>query len=426
MDAQTGGPRDTEDVQWPLERVLLVLPYLFGVLTFAAMLGNQFWLDDYGWVSTAVRAIDDPRRILDTQAGFFRPLVNLSFLINYLIFDLQPSGYYLVNLLLHLVNVSLVIRLCLRLTGGRKLASGLAGLLFAGAVGSYGEAVFWISGRTELIAVGFYLATLLAFVRYLDRQRMTDYLVSLCCFGLALLSKESAVSALPVLVVLELTWDRDGGLVLVSAMRWLRYIPFLAVLAPYALYEWSVQRSNIVVEQSSFRIGWHVFPNLLEYLTLMVVPLTRSSTVVDVSGGVGTAVGIVQVVVGGVLVIGWIAVVVHRRTTTAMRFAIVWMVLAILPYAFFTTKTTARYLYLPSIGFVIAVALLLDAAVRRYGVWLRAHPAVARTGIIALGALLAVQWVVVNYVINQWAGQQAGQDPELLDGLRELSRSVGR
>jgi hypothetical protein len=202
-----------------------------------------------------------------------------------------------------------------------------------------------------------------------------------------------------------------------------RYAPFVVVLVPYLLYELSLQRSNVVVEASRFEIGWHVAPNLVEYLSLMVLPLTRQSTVVDVSGTLGVVIAAAHNVLALALLTLWAAVLV--RGSAPLRFLVAWMIVSIVPYAFFTSKTTTRYLYLPSAAFTIALALLLAAVAERYRARREQRAWLRRAAAALLGGLLALQWVVVNVVIRQWYSDQVQQARGPYQSLVELARSLG-
>lgn len=104
-----------------------------------------------------------------------RPLVNLSFALNYGIGELNPRGYHLVNMALHLASAVLlwaVVRLTLLQPyfGGRfQSVAGKLALLVALVWAVHPlvtEAVVYITQRTELMVVLFYLATLYASLRY--------------------------------------------------------------------------------------------------------------------------------------------------------------------------------------------------------------------------------------------------------------------
>ena len=104
-----------------------------------------------------------------------RPLVNLTFAMNYCVGKLNPVGYHLVNIALHFFNALLlwaIVRRTLRLpyfTGRfERSASWLAAavaLLWA-LHPLQTEAVVYVTQRTELMMACFYLATFYCSLRY--------------------------------------------------------------------------------------------------------------------------------------------------------------------------------------------------------------------------------------------------------------------
>lgn len=109
----------------------------------------------------------------NTTSG--RPLVNLSLAINYHFGKLDPFGYHVFNLIVHLLSAILLMAivqrtLCLDYFAGRfQRASGP--LAFAVALlwalhPLQTETVVYVTQRTELMVGFFYLATLYASLRY--------------------------------------------------------------------------------------------------------------------------------------------------------------------------------------------------------------------------------------------------------------------
>jgi hypothetical protein len=82
------------------------------------------------------------------------------------------------------------------------------------------------------------------------------------------------------------------------------------------------------------------------------------------------------------------------RGTRMARFAASWVLLALLPFVFFTWGNTSRYLYLPAMGFAMLVAegvRWLDAVLAR---WLGTRWRTAVVGFVV--AALAVRFAVFS------------------------------
>lgn len=137
---------------------------------------------------------------------YYRPLVTLSFMVDYWLYGMKPWGFHLTNVLLHLMVVVLVFHLGQRLMRpqGNPLAAYLmptmAALLFA-VHPSRVEAVTWVSGRGDVMMALFFLLALLAFWRtlHVPRRRFVWLVGGWLAYVAAILCKEAAV-ALAVIV----------------------------------------------------------------------------------------------------------------------------------------------------------------------------------------------------------------------------------
>ncbi len=158
----------------------------------------------------------NPPRSLPTSG---RPLVNLSLALNYHFGQLDPAGYHVFNLIVHLLSALLlmaIVRRTLRLECFRARfdqASGplsfLVALLWA-IHPLQTETVVYVTQRTELLVGFFYLATLYASLRYWSAPspatRATWLALSTlaCLAGMA--SKEVMVTAPVVVLLFERTF----------------------------------------------------------------------------------------------------------------------------------------------------------------------------------------------------------------------------
>ncbi|EDW32805.1 GL10177 [Drosophila persimilis] len=152
----------------------------------------------------------------------YRPLTVLTFRFNYLLHALEPFGYHLVNLLLHLLVCLLwrrVCRLVLRqcaAVGSNAPSSSLntcafvASLLFA-IHPVHTEAVTGVVGRAELLSSICFLAAFLSYAKSVGDSgctRRTNWLGLFFCFGSCLsasmLCKEQGITIAGICVVYEL------------------------------------------------------------------------------------------------------------------------------------------------------------------------------------------------------------------------------
>ncbi|MGO8909120.1 MAG: hypothetical protein ACLQDM_07335, partial [Bradyrhizobium sp.] len=129
------------------------------------------------------------------ESSRYRPLSNIWFGVNFHLFGLDPVGWHLATIAVHLAAVWLLFRLALRLTGDRQV-SLLACLLFA-AMPVHVQAVVWISAIGLLLTATFEMGALVLFAsRAGSRFKLP---LAMALYAGALLSHESAV-AFPALI----------------------------------------------------------------------------------------------------------------------------------------------------------------------------------------------------------------------------------
>lgn len=224
-------------------------PFLAAFLAlclYAPTLGHGFVNTDRFFVvsNPAIRAEGTPWRFFTdptTQAvssawyaDRYRPFLTWSFALNYAFGGLDPFGYHLVNVLLHVLAVLLVFYVARMWTRGGWPALAAAALFAVHPLNT--EAVAWVSARSQVLLAVFALLALLLHTRQLTLGgfgRLAAQLGVLVSFGLALLSSEAAV-ALPLVLFLAqvlLPGDRPSTKVTTGAY----YVAIVTVLASYVL-----------------------------------------------------------------------------------------------------------------------------------------------------------------------------------------------
>ncbi|KAG5677610.1 hypothetical protein PVAND_007354 [Polypedilum vanderplanki] len=140
--------------------------------------------------------------------GSYRPLCVLSYKLNHIVGGLKPFGYHLINVLLHCLATGLVVKLARHLLPNTT-CTAITGLLFASHP-VHSEAVAGIVGRADLIACNFYILTILSYIKHVQWRKKCHlrHWMALCAAILsasaAVLSKETAVSALIVCVIYDI------------------------------------------------------------------------------------------------------------------------------------------------------------------------------------------------------------------------------
>jgi len=214
-----------------------------------------------------------------------RPLLNLTFALNYAVGGLSVQGYHVVNLIIHIcAGLALlgIVRRTLLLPGLRQ-RYGEAALSLAACVALLWtlhplqtEAVTYISQRAESLMGLFYLLTLYGFIRSVTTESRNGWLilsVAACFCGMA--TKQVMVTA-PVLVLL---YDRafvSGSFrSALTNRRWY----YVSVAAAWLLLGLLMHQSSLVAVSVGFHagVGWPAYGLtelrvVTEYLALSFWP----------------------------------------------------------------------------------------------------------------------------------------------------------
>ena len=180
---------------------------LFGVtfLVYAHSLDGGFHFDDeHSLVGNPhIRSLGNvPAYFADPQmfsrnvgSAMYRPLVLVSYALNYWVGGYDPPGYHLVNIAIHALVVIFVYLVFCRL--GIEPQRALVGALFFAIHPLTTEPVNYVSSRSESLGALFFLAS---FFFYVGPQKGTPWFSALC-FAAGLASK-SVVLTLPLVLIL--------------------------------------------------------------------------------------------------------------------------------------------------------------------------------------------------------------------------------
>lgn len=255
----------------PLAAVLFFTAALFSIL-----LKNGFinW-DDPGYIleNPLIRdlSLDGIIKIFGTlQLNGFLPVTQLSWAIDYYFWGVNPAGYHLTGLWLHLGNVALAYFLALQLTGQRNAAL-LTCLLFA-VHPMRVESVAWVSERKDVLYAFFYLLSVMAYVKYLKSNFKIRFIV--LCFVLFSLSVFSKWSACPLpfaLLLVDFYMKRKIGAKAIIEKCIFLIVPVVSVFL-------HVSKGVVVADHFSFLnrifLGSHSF---VFYLAKFIFPVNLSA-----------------------------------------------------------------------------------------------------------------------------------------------------
>jgi Flp pilus assembly protein TadD len=134
----------------------------------------------------------------DRETQIWRPIRNVSYTLDYMIWGLTPAAFHLTNILLHAACCVLLFLTSRSLL--KESAAYSAALLFS-VHPLLTEAVAWIKGRDDILAGIFLLLSVQCYIRFLQNRNIFNSILFLGICLLAFLSKEAALAIIPLLML---------------------------------------------------------------------------------------------------------------------------------------------------------------------------------------------------------------------------------
>lgn len=237
------------------ELLSLAIVAVVAFAVFAPSLGGEFVYDDKRQVAENP-LIQEPKLYLKaltsdvwafkgdgtiSASNYWRPTFTALSIVNFRLFGLEPFGWHLVNVLLH-VGVCLLAYWFLRCLGMGKMPSLAVSILFA-VHPVHTESVAWVAGSPDLL----FSASLLASLIFADRAftiqgkpLWIDIAIASILYAAALGSKEVALLCLPLYYLLWAFRRKDAG----SAERIADWKPMFGIMTAlaivYFVVRWSI------------------------------------------------------------------------------------------------------------------------------------------------------------------------------------------
>jgi tetratricopeptide (TPR) repeat protein len=334
--------------------------------------------------------------------NYYRPLMNVGYLLCYQVFGSRAFGFHLVNVVFHAVVVCTVFLLTKRMFQNRNLALMTAVLFAIHPIHS--EAIAWIAASPDWQLSLFYLLTFWLFLAGARPGGRFLYLAQLAMAGsfvLALFSKEQAVT-LPVLATVYEHFYRADREETRPTQKVRRYAVLWLLTVAYLLFRVRVLGA-LSSGFSMNRLTWYetfasAFALLGQYLWKILWPVD-----LRVFCPFHAPLSLFDPpVVGGLAALAVCSALFFflRRRARPLSFGLLWMLATLAPVLnarwMPTVVFAERYLYLPSVGFCWllgwAFLRLWVRASARGAVWSRA----LATAFVLLAALCSIRIITRN------------------------------
>ena len=375
------------------------------------------------------------RRLFFPGGGgyYYRPLTILSFYFDREAWGTIASFMHLENVLLHLANSLLVFAVARRVAGVfGYVGPGLAfcAALFFALHPLAAEPVCWISGRTDLLAGFFLLATLGLFLAGLERRQPGLFLSGGVALLLACLAKEVAVFALPGLLWCVLVFPDSGvSTWLRVRRRWLGLVtPVLAIAGYFALRHIALARDNgIRTAVEGVAVGSFDLLDMLRialkvygfYFMKLLLPWPLNFAIAEVAG---------WYLLGGGALAGLLVWAALRRDLLGALGILAFCVLApaiLIPFGKMAwTPVAERYMY-TSVA-IIAPAVVIGVCRWSKGLSIDRHRAglyvVLLVGLVFFGSTMHRAWIWQENV--RLFADTVAKSPEFVPARVELATAL--
>ena len=376
--ASIGRTRLSAQMQHPWTALLLV-----GGITFViyyATLSFEFVWDDFpqivdnpllrSWQSVSRVFFSDLWFHVSRSQVYYRPFFVLWSILNFKIFGLNPWGWHLTTVLLHVAATCAVYFLGRRLKLDHWTAV-LAAFLF-GLHPIHIECAAWISAASESLVTLLYVLAFIGFLKSRDQRvhnKRLWQIVSCLLLACALLTKEMAITFALVVITYEWLTTRHE-----TANDFARLWRSLLSATPYVF----ITLCYLVLRKLVLHRTTRVDPNhtnLDVVLTWPLVLLSDLRLLIFPKGLTGLYYSVYAIPPGfwnflfPLFVLCVFAVIIwywaRRRDDPIVAFSALWMIIGLIPVLYLRALPAGgavrdRYLYLPSVGFVLLIAKFIS------------------------------------------------------------------
>jgi len=162
------------------------------------------------------------------HTGYYRPLINLTYAIDYKLWGMNAPGFRVTNLILHLMTCFMLFQLIILIVDNREAAFWATILYCLHPVIT--ESVAWVISRNNILVTLFSISSFYLYVICWKKRSYIAGICSLIFFLGAIFSKEFGLMLLPIYFLYHrlLSYEKRNVLSEISS-----YLPFIVVLVIY-------------------------------------------------------------------------------------------------------------------------------------------------------------------------------------------------
>lgn len=174
------------------------------------------------------------------STGYYRPLLNLSYSLDYKIWGLLGPGFRITNLIMHIISCFFLFSLYRLFIHNKNIALML--VLFFALHPVNTETVSWVTSRNNILVTLFGILSLFYYIKAYKNRKYYEYILSIIFFALSIFSKEFGLMLLPIFFLYQRIFYYGKKITFVELRE---YTPFILVACIYFFFRQNVIGSLI-------------------------------------------------------------------------------------------------------------------------------------------------------------------------------------
>jgi tetratricopeptide (TPR) repeat protein len=351
--------------------ILIIFLIISSLAVFGRIADNDFIsLDDPGYITrnhniqSGINQQSIRWAFTTSYFTYWHPMTWLSHMVDWHLWGANPSGHHIVSLFLHIGAVILLF-LFLYKTTNSIWPSAFAAAFFA-LHPLRVESVAWASERKDVLSMFFGLASIYAYSFYTEKSKLSQYILCLVLFVLALMSKPVMITLPFILMLLDYwplrQWEKALSERQINRLRLthkliLEKIPFILLsIASSIITFWAQNKVEAVAPFPMTVRAANAITSYLAYLGKIFLPMNLA-----VFYPYDFTLPLWKVIISGfILIVITVTVIFTMKKTPFLFVGWLWYLGTFIPLIGLVQAgghaITDRHTYLPSIGITIVLA----------------------------------------------------------------------
>lgn len=342
------------------KRYIFYIFFITVIVFFNTLFFEFVWDDNYQIITNYdIRTLEGLLKLIfspiPSMPNYYRPTFIISLYMDYGLWGLNPLGYHLTNLILSILNNILIFFISSMIFKNNRIGF-ITAIIFA-IHPTHAEPVAYISARNELICTFFLFLSLIFYLKFrLGTKKSLTIILSTVFYFFSLLSKENAV-IMPLLIFLyELSFHKND---INKSFKFL----FFFVLATLIYFLLRLKFTTLS-ENAPLIHRLLTFPKIFVYdLFLLFFPFFHKTFYqVDIINNFFDKYFLFYLLFLIIFLSGSLII---SKYDKRLFFCLKWVFITLIPVStlitlIYPTLIAERYLYLPSVGFSMFLAVIFN------------------------------------------------------------------